>query len=76
MGNKILLNLQEKDVSILKKFPTIKHVYRQYNTVLPSSAAVERLFSKGSLVITQKRTHMDCKSFEIQLLLNANKHLK
>ncbi len=66
---------KDKNLSCLKRYPTIERLYRQYNTPLPSSAACERLFSKGSLVLTKKRERLSVANFEMQLILNANKDL-
>jgi hypothetical protein len=61
------------ELSSLAKFPRMERLYRMYNTTLPSSAAVERLFSQGFLVLKSKRERLGDKTFEMQLLLNANK---
>jgi len=55
--------------------PTIKKISFKFNTPLPSSAAVERIFSIGGVVLSKKRGKMDNKSFENVLMLKCNKFL-
>jgi len=47
----------------------------KYNSAIPSSAPVERLFSYAGMVLTKKRGCMTDENFEQQLLLKANRHL-
>ena len=39
------LKCTRRDLMSLKQFPTIEKIFRKYNTILASSASVERVFS-------------------------------
>ena len=69
--------LEDKSTSLdcLHKFPTIRKMFSMYNSAIPSSAPVERLFSYAGMVLTKKRGCMTDDTFEQQLLLKANRHL-
>ena len=60
------------DLSSLKDFPLIEKVFRKYNTLLTSSASVERLFSHGGGIFRKNRFQLKDESFEKQLLLKLN----
>jgi len=60
------------DLSMLKHYANVKQVFIRYNTPIPSSAPVERLFSVAGLVRTAKRNRMSDHMFETLVLLKAN----
>lgn len=64
-----------QDVASLVRFPHVKELFVKFNTALPSSAAVERLFSLGGLVMTPRRSRLSDAHFEMLLLLRANIHV-
>ncbi|CAM4274433.1 unnamed protein product [Leuciscus chuanchicus] len=55
------LKLPGSDWEVLSRFPRIKEIAKQYNTPIPSSAPVERLFSLGSVVLTPRRNSVQSK---------------
>ena len=57
----------------LHKYPIVKRLFILYNTVLPSSASVERLFSLGGLVLSSKHNRLADGRFEKLLLMRYNK---
>ncbi|XP_060859409.1 uncharacterized protein LOC132936664 [Metopolophium dirhodum] len=57
-----------KTLECLHNLPTIKRVFVKYNTPLPSSASVERVFSVGGATITKKRTNMTDKHSIVRLI--------
>ncbi|KAG0718380.1 hypothetical protein GWK47_052488 [Chionoecetes opilio] len=50
-------------------------LFIRYNTPVPSSAAVERLFSMGSGVMRPKRSSLTAKNFEKLVFLKGNMNL-
>ena len=51
------------------------HVFLRYNTLILSSAAVERLFSLGSDIIKPKRSRLTAENFERLVFLKGNNDL-
>jgi len=49
-------------------------LFLQYNTTIPSSAAVERLFSTGSDILRCKRAYMSDKNFNLLMFMKGNMH--
>ncbi|CAH0563068.1 unnamed protein product [Brassicogethes aeneus] len=70
----VLQYIQEesRDVKLLDKYPFVKILYIRYNTSLPSSAPVERLFSFATFLNTPRRHALSDQHFESLLLLKAN----
>ncbi|XP_064468391.1 uncharacterized protein LOC135379067 [Ornithodoros turicata] len=58
----------------LNDFPLIKDMFIKFNTGIPSSAPVERLFSVGRDTFGLKRGKLTDENFEKQLLLKCNKN--
>lgn len=58
-----------KSLECLQDFPRVKQLFLKYNTTLPSTAPVQRLFSqKGNLVTSQRNSLTDDYFERIQLL--------
>lgn len=63
-----------KKLETLNLTPTLKKIFIKYNTPLPSSASVERVFSVGGAVLSKKkRGKMSDEHFEKTMLLRCNK---
>jgi len=61
-----------KKIIVLNNTPILKKVFIKYNTPLPSSAPIERVFSIGACVLTKKRGKMSDSNFEKTMLLKSN----
>ncbi|XP_047213323.1 uncharacterized protein LOC124863119 [Girardinichthys multiradiatus] len=63
-----------KSLECLQDFPRVKQLFLKYNTTLPSSAPVQRLFSQKGNLMTSQRNFLTDDYFErIQLLrYNSN----
>ncbi|XP_022814700.1 uncharacterized protein LOC111348347 [Spodoptera litura] len=63
---------QDRDVSMLIRYPEIKRVFKKYNTPLPSSGPVERLFSYATMTNLPKSHRLSDEMFEKRVLLKSN----
>lgn len=65
------LQSNNTNIEMLHNYVNLKRNFIKYNTPLPSSASVERLFSCGGCVLRQRGLNDD--TMESQFLLKINK---
>lgn len=65
----------ENDLSQLSDYPTIKKLFLKYNCILPSSAAVERIFNFAKMILRPQRQRLIPSRFE-KLLVLKNRGFK
>ena len=73
--NELDLFMVDPDINLesLHKYPWIKALFLRFNTALPPSAPVERLFSAGPLILTARRNRLSDEFFETLLILKIHK---
>ena len=59
----------------VKFTPLLREMFLKFNTPLPSSGAVERLFSQPTLFKVGKYNRLTDKKFEIRVLAKVNMHI-
>jgi len=62
----------DKTMSVLMADSAVKKLFVTYNTTLPSSAPVKRLFSSAGLIETPRRNILTDKMLEMLLMLKVN----
>jgi hypothetical protein len=60
------------DLTMLNNYLNVKAVFLRYNTPLPSSGPVERLFSYATITDMPKANRLSDKNFEKRVVLKAN----
>ena len=73
----VLQFLDDKSMSFdtLKRYPRVAKLFKKFNSPIPSSAPVERLFSFANMILQARRGGLSDKNFENLLMLKANKRL-
>jgi hypothetical protein len=66
----------DTNITMLDKYPQMKQLFLKYNTAIPTSAPVERLFSHASLILTVRRNKLSDALLEMLLLLNMSYGLR
>lgn len=71
-----LAGVSKKDFSneTFMSEPVMMKLFTQFNTPIPSSAAVERFFSQGKDILRAKRSSLADKNFEMLMFLRGNRH--
>ncbi|CAH2090543.1 unnamed protein product [Euphydryas editha] len=62
----------DKDISMLNRHPEIKQVFIKYNTLMPSSGLVDRLFSYATIINLPKSHKLSDQMFEQRVVLKTN----
>ena len=57
---------------MLNNYPIIKMLFIKYNSILPSSAPVERMFSIATNINKPKRNKLNDTKFALLILLKSN----
>jgi len=60
------------DFQQLKMYPAVARVFMKFNTTIPSSAPVERLFSTAGQILVPRRNRLSDEMFEQLLIVNKN----
>lgn len=76
VANAVLyLENKKRTVDLLNSYPIVKEIFLKYNTTLPSSAPVERMFSSGSQILVPRRCNLSDKMFDTLMFLKGNSSL-
>ena len=71
----IYLNDDACSTESILKYQKLKKMFIRFNTALPSSASVERLFSVGGQIFEPLRNRLSDNVFEMLLFLKMNQNL-
>lgn len=63
---------KSKDLTMLNRYPLIRNLFFKFNSVPPSSASVERLFSYATYMSAPRYARLQPKRFEQRVILMSN----
>ena len=66
------INSKNTNLDMLNNYPIIKMLFIKYNSILPSSAPVERMFSIATNINKPKRNKLNDTKFALLVLLKSN----
>ena len=66
------INSKNTNLDMLNNYPIIEMLFIKYNSILPSSAPVGRMFSIATNINKPKRNKLNDTNFELFVLLKAN----
>jgi len=69
----LFLNNPSHEFEQLRKYPVLARAFVKYNTSVPLSAPVDRLFSQAGLTLTPRRNKLSHESFETLLLFKKTR---
>lgn len=72
----LYLDSKNRSLNSLHKYKVIKNIFLKYNTTLPSSAPVERIFSASNQILCPTRNRLNDNNFELLLYFKKNKSLR
>lgn len=67
-----IFNETRNDIQLLNLHPIVKQIFLRFNTPLPSSAPVERLFNYATMFNLPKFNRLTDENFEVRVLMKAN----
>ena len=69
----LFLDSPTDEIAIYSRFPKLRQLFIELNTLLPASAACERLFSCAGLIFRPHRCSVKDDNFKNSLLVKLNK---
>lgn len=63
---------EDRTFDVLNRYPEIKTIFKKFNTPLPSSASVERIFSYATMINLPKSNRLSDNMFEERVMMKTN----
>ena len=67
---------QDTNIQMRNRYPQIRSLFIKYNTTIPTSAPVKRLFSQAAFILTARRNRLADALLEMLILLEMNLKLQ